>query len=173
MFTADTLLTEACFNILFTETKLKVDDLGNLKRFLQNVTPYWVLIADQLGMTLQVANIRDTVANKGPSDYMRDLLLRWLSREHPCPTLEFLCQALRSDSDIIGGGNAATKLEEEFQSHTGLQMEVRKVSLCVHLYFLGYVMDIVSFPGTPKEIREKHLVSTVRACTSSSVTFTI
>lgn len=120
MFTADTLLIEVCFDILFTETKLKVDDLGNLKRFLQPVTPYWVLIADQLGMTSQVANIQGTVTNKGPSDYMRDLLLRWLSREHPCPTLEFFCQALRYDSEIIGGENVARKLEEEFQSHRGL-----------------------------------------------------
>ena len=98
MFTADTLLIEVCFDILFTETKLKVDDLGNLKRFLQPVTPYWVLIADQLGMTSQVANIQGTVANKGPSDFMRDLLLRWLSREQPCPTLEFFCRALRCDT---------------------------------------------------------------------------
>jgi len=102
------------------ETKLKIDDLGNLKRFLQPVTSYWVLIADQLGMTSQVANIQGTVANKGPSDFMRDLLLRWLSREHPCPTVEFFCQALRCDSEIIGGENVAKKLEEEFQSHRGL-----------------------------------------------------
>jgi len=44
--------SKVCFDILFTETKLKVDDLGSLERFLQPVSPYWVSIADQLGMTL-------------------------------------------------------------------------------------------------------------------------
>ena len=65
-------------------------------------------------MTSQVANIRGTLDNTIPSAFMRDLLNRWLSREHPSPTLEALCQALRSDAEIIGGADAARKLEEMF-----------------------------------------------------------
>ena len=65
-------------------------------------------------MTSQVANVRGTPDNTNPSAFMRDLLIRWLSREHPSPTLEALCQALRSDAEIIGGADAARKLEEMF-----------------------------------------------------------
>jgi len=95
------------FTILLTETQLKIDDLGNLKRVLQPVSAFWVPIADQLGMTSQVAVIRGTPDNTSPSDFMRDLLNRWLSREHPSPTLKALCQALRGDDEIIGGCIAA------------------------------------------------------------------
>ena len=98
-----------------TETQLKLDDLGTLKPFLQPVSAYWVPIADQLGMTSQVAAIRSTPDNTSPSAFLRDLLNRWLSREHPSPTLEALCQALRGDDEIIGGTNVATNLEERFQ----------------------------------------------------------
>ena len=98
-----------------TETQLKLDDLGTLKPFLQPVSAYWVPIADQLGMTSQVAVIQNTPANTGPSAFLRDLLNRWLNREHPSPTLEALCQALRGDEEIIGGANVAKNLEEMFQ----------------------------------------------------------
>jgi len=47
------------------------------------------------------------------------LLNRWLSREHPSPTLKALCQALRGDDEIIGGCIAAKRLEEEFSSQIG------------------------------------------------------
>jgi len=120
MFTAYTWLTEVCFDIILTETKLKVDDLRSLERFLQPVSPYWVSIADLLGMTTEVDIIRGTPTNLRPSDFMRDVLRRWLSREHPSPTLETLCQALRGYSEMIGGENVASQLEKEFQSHTGL-----------------------------------------------------
>ena len=72
-------------------------------------------------MTSQVAIIQGTLTNTGPSAFLRDLLYRWLSTGHPSPTLEFLCQALRGDSEIIGGDNVAGKLEEEFQDQKGLQ----------------------------------------------------
>ena len=98
-----------------TETRLKLDDLGILKRLLQPLSPYWVPIADQLAMTSQVAVIRSTPDNTGPPAFLRDLLFRWLSREHPSSTLEALCQALRGDDEIIGGANVAMNLEEEFQ----------------------------------------------------------
>jgi len=120
MFAAYTMLTDVCFDIILTETKLKVDDLGSLERFLQPVSPYWVYIADQLGMTREVDIIQGTPTNLRPSLFMRDVLHRWLSREHPSPTLETLCQALRGYSEIIGGENVASKLEKEFRSHTGL-----------------------------------------------------
>ena len=95
-----------------TETPLKLDDLGRLKLCLRTVYAHWVPLADQLGMTSQVAYIQGTPDNTVPSAFMRDLLYRWLSREHPSPTLEALCQALRSDDEIIGGADAAKKLEE-------------------------------------------------------------
>ena len=108
------------FTILLTETQqLRLDDLGSLKRLLQPVSAYWVPIADQLGMTSQVAVIRGTPDNTGPAAFMRDLLNRWLSREHPSPTLKTLCQALRSDDEIIGGSIVANKLEVEFQGQIG------------------------------------------------------
>ena len=86
---------------------------------LQPVSAYWVPIADQLGMTSQVAAIRGTPDNTGPSAFMRDLLNRWLSRKHPSPTLKALCQALRGDDEIIGGCIVANRLEEEFSSQIG------------------------------------------------------
>ena len=98
-----------------TETQLKLDDLGTLKPLLQPVSAYWVPIADQLGMTSQVAVIRSSPDNTGPSALLRELLFRWLSREHPSPTLEALCQALRADNEIVGGANMAKNLEEAFQ----------------------------------------------------------
>ena len=112
--TVNIFLTEVLFAISFTETPLKLDDLGRLKRCLCDVSAYWVPLADQLEMTSHVANIRGTPDNTIPSAFMRDLLNRWLSREHPSPTLEALCQALRSDAEIIGGADAARKLEEMF-----------------------------------------------------------
>ena len=98
-----------------TETQLKLDDLSTLKRLLQPLSPYWVPIGDQLGMTTQVAVIQSTPDNTGPPAFLTDLLFRWLSREHPLPTLEALCQALRGDNEIIGGANVAKNLEEAFQ----------------------------------------------------------
>lgn len=104
---------------MLTETQLEVADLGRLNRLLQNVSAYWIPIADQLEMTLEVDIIRNTPGNTNPSQFLRDLLHRWLNREHP--TLETLCQALRGDIAIIGGVNVAKKLEEEFQALKGLQ----------------------------------------------------
>ena len=72
-------------------------------------------------MTSQVAVIKNTPANTNPPEFLRDLLYRWLSKEHPSPTLEALCHALRADEEIIGGGQVARKLEEEFQGQRGLQ----------------------------------------------------
>ena len=66
-------------------------------------------------MTSQVAVIRSSPDNTGPSVFLRELLFRWLSREHPSPTLEALCQALRGDDEIIGGANVAKNVEEAFQ----------------------------------------------------------
>ena len=97
-----------------TATPLKLDDLGRLKQCLCDVFAHWVPLADQLGMTSQVTVIRGTPDNTGPAAFMRDLLNRWLCRERPSPTLEALCQALRSDAEIIGGADAARKLEEMF-----------------------------------------------------------
>ena len=107
------------FTIVLSETQLKLDDLGSLKQFLQPVSAYWIPIADQLGMTSQVEIIQTTQANTTPPACMRDLLHRWLSREHPSPTLKTLCQALRSDDEIIRGSTVANKLEEEFPGQIG------------------------------------------------------
>ena len=107
------------FTILLTDILFKLDDLGNLKWLLQPVSAYWIPIADQLGMTSQVAAIRGTPDNTSPSAFMRDLLNRWLSREHPSPTLKALCQALRRDDEIIGGSVVANKLEKEFPGQIG------------------------------------------------------
>ena len=109
------------FALSLTETQLKLNDLGRLKQCLRDVSAYWVPLADQLGMTSQVATIRGTPDNTVPSAFMRDLLNRWLSREHPSPTLEVLCQALKGDDEIIGGADAARKLEEGFPGQLGLQ----------------------------------------------------
>jgi len=79
----------------------------------QRVAPYWVELADQLGMTSDVSTIRGTPDNVTPSLFLRDLLFRWLNKGHP--TLEKLCQALRSDDAIIGGAQVAIELEEEFK----------------------------------------------------------
>jgi len=79
----------------------------------QPVAPYWVELADQLRMTSDVSNIRGTLSNNTLSLFLRDLLYRWLNKG--CPTLEKLCQALRSDDAIIGGAQVATELEEEFK----------------------------------------------------------
>jgi len=129
------LLSEICVVISLTETQLKVDNLGRLKQLLHPVSPYWVPIADQLEMTSQVAIIQNTPANTGPPAFLRDLLYRWLSREHPSPTLEFLCQALRGDSEIIGGDNVARILEEEFRLKKGLHIKL--ISLhCFQSFFL-------------------------------------
>ena len=98
-----------------TETQLKLDDLRTLKPLLQPVSAYWVPIADQLGMTLQVDVIWSSPRNTGSQAFLRDLLFRWLSREHPSPTLEALCRALRGDNEIVGGANVAKNLEETFQ----------------------------------------------------------
>jgi len=98
-----------------TETQLKLDDLGTLRRALLPVSAYWVPIADKLGMTTQIASIRSSPDNSGPPAFLRDLLFRWLSREYPSPTLEALCQALRGDDEIIGGAYVAKKLEKVFQ----------------------------------------------------------
>jgi len=106
---------------MLTETQLKVADLGRLNLLLQNVSAYWIPIADQLEMTSQVDIIRNTTSNTVPSQFLRDLLHRWLNREHPLPTLETLCQALRGDVAITGGGNVAKELEKEFQAQKGLQ----------------------------------------------------
>ena len=98
-----------------TETQLKLDDLGTLKQLLQPVSAHWVPIADQLGMSSQVAVIQSTPANTAPPAFLRDLLFRWLRRDQPSPTLKALCQALRGDDEIIGGADVAKDLEETFQ----------------------------------------------------------
>ena len=112
------LLTEVCFAVLLTGTVLKLDDLRGLEILLQPVSAYWISIADQLGMASQVPIIQSTPT---PPTFMRDLLHRWLIREHPSPTLEALCQALRGDAEIIGGAGVARKLEEMFQGRRGLR----------------------------------------------------
>ena len=100
--------------------QLKPDDLGVLKVRLLPVAAYWVEIADQLGMTSQVSIIRTSPDNIKPSQFLRDLLNRWLSREHPSPTLDSLCQGLRDDTSIIGGDLAAKNLEETFRDPRGM-----------------------------------------------------
>jgi len=94
--------------------------LGKLKVLLNDLAGYWRGIADQLGMTSQVVNIRRNPDNVGPSDFLADLLHRWLNRKDPPPTLEALCRALRADTEIIGGANVASKLEETFTNRRGL-----------------------------------------------------
>ena len=100
-----------------SETVLKPDDMKILKPLIQPVAAYWVEIADQLGMGSYVATIRGTPSNTNPPAYLRDLLNRWLNRGHP--TLEVLCQALRGDTEIIGGDGVAAELEKGFQSRRG------------------------------------------------------
>ena len=87
---------------------------------LQDVAGYWIAIADQLGMGSQVNNIRRSPDNVVPSDFLRDLLNRWLNQENPLPTVEALCRALCDDAEIIGGAGVARRLEEMFQRRRGL-----------------------------------------------------
>lgn len=100
--------------------QLKHDDLGVLKVCLLPVAGYWIAIADQLGMTSQVHNIKTSSDNKEPADYLRDLLNHWLCREDPSPTLDSLCNGLREDTSIIGGNGVAKCLEEKFQTQRGV-----------------------------------------------------
>ena len=83
-----------------------------------NVAAYWVEIADQLGMTSEVATIKKD--HNSVSERLRELLNRWLNRKDPSPTLEALCRGLTADTEIIGGANVASKLEEEFKNRGGL-----------------------------------------------------
>ena len=94
--------------------QFKPNDLGALKQLLHPVAAFWVAIADQLGMGSHVPTIRGTPSNTNPSDCLRDLLFRWIDHEHS--TLEFLCQGLRDDPEIIGGAKVAHNLEKEFQN---------------------------------------------------------
>ena len=98
-------------------TPLKPDDMKTLKPLIQPVAAYWIAIADQLGMGSCVATIQGTPANTTPPACLRDLLNRWLNQGDP--TLEALCQALRDDTEIIGGVRVATKLEEQFPRQRG------------------------------------------------------
>ena len=107
-------------SLLFPATLLKPDDLKDLKVLLQDVAGYWVAIADQLGMRSQVNNIRRSPDNIVPSDFLRDLLNRWINQENSSPTLEALCRALCDDPEIIGGAGVARKLKEKFQRQRGL-----------------------------------------------------
>jgi len=107
------------FPVFTVEGQLKPGDLGTLKVKLGDVAAYWVAIADQLGMSSKVANIKSAVLNVGPSHFLRDLLERWLG-QNPPPTLEALCKALRADSEIIGGAQVARELEDEFSNRKGL-----------------------------------------------------
>ena len=109
-----------CTFVFILATQLSDGDLGKLKVLLNHLAGYWKSIADQLGMTSQVANIRRNPDNVNPSDFLADLLNRWLNRKNPLPTLEALCQALSADTEIIGGANVASKLEETFKSRRGL-----------------------------------------------------
>ena len=104
-------------------TELRPEDLGRLKPLLQPVAGYWIAIADQLGMTSCVATIQATPGNTRPSDFLRDLLHRWLNQGRP--SLEKLCQALRKDGEIIGGAGVADKLEEEMlRDQRGMEKEI-------------------------------------------------
>jgi len=107
------------FPVFTVEGQLKPGDLGALKVKLGDVAAYWVAIADQLGMSSQVAIIESAVRNVGPSHFLRDLLERWLSQDPP-PTLEALCKALRADREIIGGAKVARELKEKFSNRKGL-----------------------------------------------------
>ena len=107
-------------SLLLPATQLKPDDLKDLKVLLQDVAGYWIAIADQLGMRSQVINIQRSPHNIVPSDFLRDLLNRWINQENPLPSLEVLCQALCDDHEIIGGAGVARKLKETFQRHRGL-----------------------------------------------------
>ena len=104
-----------------SETKtnqLKLNDMGVLKRLLHPVSPSWVAIADQLGMGSHVPAIRATPSNTNPSEFLRDLLSRWIDQGRS--TLEILCRGLRDDPEIIGGAEVANKLEKEFSNQGGV-----------------------------------------------------
>lgn len=70
-------------------------------------------------MTSVVLTVRGTPGNTSPAEFMRDLVYRWLNQE--CPLLEDLCEALRNDSEIIGGAIVANQLEKMFKSRKGLE----------------------------------------------------
>ena len=99
-------------------TPLGPKDLKVLKPLLNPVAAHWVEIADQLDVT-QVDIIKQTPGYT-PQSGLRDLLHRWLRSERPQPTLEALCQALRADDAIIGGGAVANRLEEKFLGQSDL-----------------------------------------------------
>ena len=94
--------------------QLKTSDLGVLKQLLHPVSAFWVAIADQLEMGLYVPAIRATPSNTNPSEFLRELLFRWINHGHS--TLKVLCQGLRDDPDIIGGAEVANELEKKFQN---------------------------------------------------------
>ena len=100
-----------------TTNQLRPDDLGALRRLLHSVSAYWVAIADQLGMGSHVPAIRGTPSNTNSSEFLRDLLFKWINQGHS--TLEVLCQGLRDDPEIIGGAEVANNLEKEFQNRRG------------------------------------------------------
>lgn len=94
-------------------TELKCNDLGKLKLLLQPVAAHWVAIADQLGMTSDVATIQSKPGIADSPGFLRELLYRWLNRE-PRATVGTLCEALRNDAEIIRGAAVANQLEEKF-----------------------------------------------------------
>ena len=98
-------------------THLTPKHMGHLRKLLWPVAADWVAIADQLGMESYVATIRATPSNTKPSEFLRDLLDRWLNQGHP--TLESLCEALQEDIDIVRGPGVATELEKEFSRQKG------------------------------------------------------
>ena len=65
-------------------------------------------------MGSHVPAIRRTPSNTNSSEFLRELLFRWIGQGHS--TLEILCQGLRDDPEIIGGAEVAHNLEKEFQN---------------------------------------------------------
>ena len=88
--------------------------MGALNRLLHRVSAHWVAIADQLRMQSHVPAIRATTSNTNPSEFLRELLFKWINHGHA--TLEVLCQGLRDDPAIIGGAEVAHSLEREFSN---------------------------------------------------------
>ena len=63
-------IVHICTFVFILATQLSDGDLGKLKVLLNDLAGYWRSIADQLGMTSQVVNIRSNPDNIDSSDFL-------------------------------------------------------------------------------------------------------
>ena len=101
------------------------DDLAFLMIHLQPIAPYWKDLGLQLGINFGQLNVIEATQLHipgGPAAFLQEMLFKYLNfapPSHPHPTLEKLCEALRSPT--IMQDRVAFDLEQEYQARsTGL-----------------------------------------------------